>query len=72
MRVTTGRLLDSDQMKTLIRERSKRVGMQKKFAADHGLPATMITDTLTGRRPPPPRLLDVLGLERVVMYRVKG
>ncbi len=46
-------------------------GTQEAFAAQHDIAAAYISDVLRGRREPGEKILDALGLERVVSYREK-
>lgn len=42
---------------------------QAKWARDHGVPAGFVNDVLHGRRPPGDgKLIEVLGLRKVVRY----
>ena len=47
------------------------VGSQKAFAVAHGISEQYVSDLLRGRRELSPKILDILGLERVVSYREK-
>jgi hypothetical protein len=46
-------------------------GSQEAFAAQHDIAAAYISDVMRGRREPGQKILDALGVERVVTYRVK-
>lgn len=44
-------------------------GSQAAFAAQHAISLQYVNDVLRGRREPGQKILDALGLERVVGYR---
>lgn len=45
---------------------------QAQWAKKHGVSQTYVSDVINGRREPGKAILEALGLERVVTYRVKG
>lgn len=45
---------------------------QAAWAKKHGLSPAYVSDVINGRREPGKAILEALGLERVVSYRVKG
>lgn len=45
---------------------------QAAWAKKHGLSPAYVSDVINGRRDPGKAILEALGLERVVTYRVKG
>jgi DNA-binding transcriptional regulator YdaS (Cro superfamily) len=45
------------------------IGGQKAFARAHGFTPAYVHDVLHGRRPPADRILEALGLERIIIYR---
>lgn len=47
------------------------VGSQKAYAQAHKISEQYLSDVLNGRREPGQKILDALGIERVVVYREK-
>lgn len=47
-------------------------GSQEKYGLEHDVAPSVISGVLTGKRKPPPALLDALDLELVLMYRKKN
>lgn len=47
-------------------------GSQKAFAQQHSISTQYISDVLHGRREPGQKILDALGVERIVSYQVKA
>ncbi len=43
-------------------------GGQSAWATAKGVPPSVVSEVLNGRREPPPALLAVLGLKRLVLY----
>lgn len=50
---------------------SKYAGLQLGFAQDNDLSAAYVNDVLRGRREPGQKILDALGIEKVVSYRLR-
>jgi DNA-binding transcriptional regulator YdaS (Cro superfamily) len=50
----------------------QNAGGQKAFAKLHGFSAAFVSDVVNGKRHPSDRVLEAIGLERVVTYRKKG
>lgn len=48
------------------------LGSQDAFAQQHSISTAYVSDVLRGRRDPGKKILDALGLERVVGYQEKG
>ena len=46
-------------------------GSQKQWADDHGISYAYVNDVLLGRREPGEKMLDALGLVKVVTYQRK-
>lgn len=46
-------------------------GSQKEFAEKNDLSATYVTDVLRNRRDPGQKILDAIGVEKVVRYELK-
>lgn len=46
-------------------------GSQRSFADQHKISLQYVNDVLRGRREPGQKILDALGIERVVNYREK-
>lgn len=50
---------------------SEYAGSQAAFARDHGMSAAYLNDVLNGRREPGQKVLDAVGAEKIVSYRIK-
>lgn len=50
----------------------EQAGSQKAFALRHGLSEQYVSDVIRGRRELGQKILDALGVERIVSYREKG
>jgi DNA-binding transcriptional regulator YdaS (Cro superfamily) len=61
-------LTDRDVIKRL-QSAVQAAGSQRAFAAAHGVSEQYLSDVLRGRREIGQKILDTLGLERVVSYR---
>lgn len=70
-RISSNDMLTESQVIERLRTACEQAGGQKAFAQQHELTPTYVHDVLHGRRPPAYRILDALGLERVVIYREK-
>lgn len=64
-------MLNEQDMMERLRAAIAAAGSQKTFADTHKLSQQYISDVLSGRRGVGKKLLDALGLERVVSYRKK-
>lgn len=49
----------------------EQAGSQRAFAEQHKISLQYVNDVLRGRREPGQRILDALGVEKVVSYREK-
>lgn len=49
-----------------------KAGTALAFANKHGIAPSYVSETLRGRKEPAKKVLDALGLERVVSYRRKA
>lgn len=56
---------------TLLATRCKEHGSQRAFAEMHDISAQYVTDVLKRKREPGEKILDALGLEKIVSYREK-
>jgi hypothetical protein len=54
-----------------LREAIHAAGSQKSFARQHHVSLQYVNDVLHRRREPGQKILDALGIERVVSYREK-
>lgn len=54
-----------------LRAAVEAAGGQRAFALQHGFSPAYVNDVLHGRRDLAPRILSVLGFERVVTYYVR-
>lgn len=65
-------MLTEDDIRARLRAAIDAARSQQTFARQHGISAQYINDVLNGRRKIGEKILDALGLERVVIYREKG
>jgi hypothetical protein len=65
-------MLDADRVRILLKARCKRAGGWEKWAEKHGLPPTSVRNWYFGLRDPGEKLLEIMGLEKVVGYQYKG
>ena len=65
-------MLTEHELIERLRDAVNRAGSQKDFAQRHGLSEQYLSDVLRSRREPGQKILDALGLERVVRYREKS
>ena len=56
----------------MLRRKCEEAGGQGKFGEKHGVSAPYLSDVLNRRRDPGEKVLEALGLERVVTYKVKS
>ena len=64
--------LTLNEVVALLRKRCEEHGSQKAFAKMHDISAQYVTDVLHNkRREPGPKILDALGLRKVITYEVK-
>ena len=56
---------------TLLATRCKEHGSQRAFAEMHDVSAQYVTDVLRKHREPGERILDALGLQKVIVYTEK-
>ena len=61
--------MTDEDVRELLRLRLRRAGSQTKFAKEHQLTQGYLSEVLSGKRNPGPRICEVLGIERVVTYR---
>lgn len=61
--------MTKDAVIRILRRACAKTGSQAIFAASHGLSAAYVSDVLQGRRVPAERMLNAIGVERVVLYR---
>jgi hypothetical protein len=64
-------MLTETQVIERLRAAVDATGGQKAFARAHNFTPAYVHDVLHGRRAPADRILEALGLERVVIYREK-
>ena len=62
-------MMTLDDVRELLRQECERAGSQVAWAKAHGMAAAYVSDVIHGRRDPGGKLLDALGLDRVVTYR---
>jgi hypothetical protein len=58
-----------EQLLIFLRAECAKEGSQKDWAKAHGMSAVYVSDVLAGRREPAGKLLEALGVERVISYR---
>lgn len=64
-------MLSEDDIRERLRAAIAAAGSQQAFARQCGISAQYINDVVRGRREPGHKILDALGLERIVTYREK-
>lgn len=64
-------MLTGQEMIDRLRVAVNREGSQKNFAERHDISEQYLSDVLRGRREPGQKILDAIGVERVVVYREK-
>ncbi len=62
-------MLTEDDVRERLRAAIDAAGSQQEFARRMGISAQYINDVVRGRREPGQKILDALGIERVVSYR---
>jgi len=62
--------MTKDDVLTLIRQGVEVAGSQSAFARRCNVTTQYINDILRGRRDPGPKILDMLGVEKTVVYTV--
>lgn len=65
-------MLTAHDVITRLRDAIAREGSQKAFAQAHHISEQYLSDVLRGRREPGQKILDALGVERIIRYREKG
>lgn len=58
-----------DQVKEFLRKECAKAGGQAAWAKAHGISPSYVSDAMQSRREPGDKILDALGLVRVVTYR---
>lgn len=54
------------------RQAVTKAGTAKEWAQQHGISPVFLSAVLAGKKPASPAVLDALGVERVVIYRLRG
>jgi hypothetical protein len=62
----------ADAVREKLTSLAKQYGGQANLAAELGVSRSLVNDTIHGRTPPYPALLDALGLEKTVLYTRKA
>jgi hypothetical protein len=65
------KLLTVEDVLELIRQDVKACGTQQAFASKVGITQGYVNDILKRKREPGPKILDALGLRKVVTYEAK-
>jgi hypothetical protein len=60
-----------DEVQTRLRKATVVSGSQTRWAEEHGVSKQYVSFVLTGQRKPSAKILNALGLEKVVGYRRK-
>jgi len=68
----TGNFISQSEITEVLREHVLAAGSQTAFAKAHNLSRPYVTDLLAGNRFPGDKVLDILGLEKIVVYRPKN
>lgn len=63
--------MNAKDVKSILRERIKEAGSYEKAAKRLGVSLTSVSYLMANRRAPSPKLLDRLGLKKVVTYERK-
>jgi hypothetical protein len=63
--------LSADDVRAMLKAASVEAGSIGKWARAHGIKPQQADSCLRAERPPEPKILAALGLERVVKYRIK-
>lgn len=63
--------MTQDEVVEELRKCVAEVGTGKQFAEKHGLQPSVVSEVMQGHRPPPPSILDAIGLVRVTSYERK-
>lgn len=63
--------MDANQVRTQLRRATEKAGTALNWARAHDVSTAYLSDVMTGKRQPGEKILDALGLERVVTYRRK-
>ena len=61
--------MNKEQVIDLLRAACVKAGSQTAWATERGIATAYVSDVLKGRREPGAKLLDALGIERIVTYR---
>lgn len=64
-------MLNQNEVIERLRQEAKKLGSQRALAIHYDIGQAYVSDVLSGRREPGKKILDALGLERVVGYREK-
>ena len=61
--------MTKDHVLALLRRACQEAGSMNRWAAAHGMSQNYVCDVVNGKRDPGPKILAVLGIERIVTYR---
>jgi transcriptional regulator with XRE-family HTH domain len=64
-------IFDNEELIDYVEQSISIYGTKKEFARVHGISAQYLGDFLQGRRSPGQKLLNAIGMEKVVLYRTK-
>lgn len=64
-------MLTEQEVRSRLEAAIREAGSQRLFAAKHGFTPSYVHDVLHGKRDFADRILEAIGVERVVMYRLK-
>lgn len=71
MEINNYTTVDKSEVLAALSESVTAGGSQRSWCKTHGISPPYLSDVLNGRRDPGPKILDVLGLEPVTLYRPK-
>lgn len=62
-------MLSADDVRTWLKDRARVMGSQRELAKKIGISQAYLCHLLTGKREPAGKVLDFLGVQRVVGYK---
>lgn len=72
MTVESHNLLDLNAVRSLLQKSVVDSGSQAAWCIEHKVSTAYLSDVLNGRREPGKKILDILDLESVILYRNKA
>lgn len=65
-------MMNTEQVREIIRDLCVEAGSQSAWAKANGVSQAYVNHVLEGKREPGPAILEAIGLERVITYRLLG